>query len=467
MNPDNVERSQAASRSRFIAKNAIVVGAGIAGLTAAEALADWFERVTVLERDRMPDQAVPRPGTPQAWHVHGLLVGGMRALEELFPHLGEDLSRAGAVPIRISQDLREEFANRDPMPQRDFGMVAYTMTRALLETTLKQRAMQRSNIVFRQNLRVLGILAGPDGRRVTSVRFADAEEGSREETLPADLVVDASGRGQLTIASLQSMGRDVPDETEIGIDLGYTTAIMEMPDDAPVDWKVVLTHANAPHSTRRGLIFPIEGHRWMMTAAGCGGDRPPGEWTALLAFLRQFSTPTIYNAVRNSTPIGRMARFGFPHSIWRHFERLTDFPDGLIPIGDAFCRFNPIYGQGMTVAAKEACLLHRLLGARASEPDPVEGLGRAFLAEAGSLIETPWMMAAIPDFAYPHTSGKRPPDLENSLRFSKALSRVAVRDASVQKLANEVWHMLKPRSVLQDPAIMRQVEAEMTEMAGA
>ncbi|HWA79478.1 MAG TPA: hypothetical protein VG848_04115 [Acetobacteraceae bacterium] len=462
MDPSNEEGRGATPRSGFVGREAVVIGAGIAGLAAAGALADWFERVVVLERDSLPDESVPRPGTPQAWHVHALLVGGLRALEELFPRFAEDLFRAGGVPVRINQDLREEFPNREPMPQRDFGLVGYTMTRPLLESTLRRRVLARSNVALRQNIRVLGILAGPGGQRVAAVRFAGADSG-REETLPADLVVDASGRGQLTIALLQSIGHALPDETAIGIDLGYTTAVMDMPDDAPSDWKVVLTHANAPHSTRRGLIFPIEGHRWMMTIAGCGDDRPPGEWAALVAYLRQFITPTIYNAIRNTAPTGRLARFGFTESVWRHFERLEDFPDGLVPFGDAFCRFNPIYGQGMTMAVKEACLLHRLIGARASERDPFHGLGQAFLAETGSLIETPWAMAAIPDLAYPHTSGKRPPDLENSLRFAKALSRVAARDAAVQKLAVEVWHMLKPRSVLRDPAIVKQVEAEMAE----
>jgi 2-polyprenyl-6-methoxyphenol hydroxylase-like FAD-dependent oxidoreductase len=457
-----VERSHSASHPKFIGKQAVIIGAGIAGLATAGALADWFERVIVLERDNLPDEAVPRSGTPQSWHSHGLLVGGLFALEALFPHLGEDLSRAGGVPIRINRDLREEFPDRDPMPQRDFGWVGYTMTRPLLESTLRQRAMQRSNFTFRQGTRVLGILAESDGRRVTGVRCVTTESG-QNETFPADLVVDASGRGQLTTAVLQSSGRPLPDETAIGIDMGYTSVVLDALENPASDSKVVMTHANPPQSTRQGVLFQIEGNRWMITVAGRASDRPPGEWSEVLAYLRQFSTPTIYNAVRNASPIGTPARFGLPASVWRHFGRLQNFPDGLIPIGDAICRFNPIYGQGMTVAAMEACLLHRLLGARASEQNPFAGLGKAFLAEAKPLIETPWTMAAIPDFAFPDTRGERPADLENSLRFAQALSRVAARDEAVQKLTVEVWHLLKPQSALQDPAIMRQVEAEMAE----
>jgi 2-polyprenyl-6-methoxyphenol hydroxylase-like FAD-dependent oxidoreductase len=448
----------------MIGRHAVVVGAGVAGLAAAAALADWFERVTVMERDSLPATVVNRPGTPQGWHAHGLLTGGQRALEALLPGLGEEFAAAGAVPLRINRDLREEHAHCDPMPQRDFGWHAYTMTRPLLETTLRQRVAQRANVVFRQDTRVLGLLAASGDRRVVAVQCMTGD-GCHGEKLPADLVIDASGRGYLTMGLLQSIGRPAPEETAIGIDLGYTTAMLDIPDGAPPDWKAVLTHPDIPHATRRAVMLPVEGHRWIMTVAGMGEERPPGEWEALLAYLRQLATPTIHNAVKKARPAGKLMRFGLSESVWRHFERLQGFPDGLIPVGDAICRFNPVYGQGMTVAAQEAALLHRLLAARAAERDPLAGLGQQFLAEARSLIETPWTMAAIPDLAFPGTRGERPADLEESWHFAAALFRLAARDAAVQRLAVEVWHMLKPRSVYQDPDFMRRIQTELADMA--
>jgi 2-polyprenyl-6-methoxyphenol hydroxylase-like FAD-dependent oxidoreductase len=286
-------------------------------------------------------------------------------------------------------------------------------------------------------------------------------DGHGIETLPADLVIDASGRGHLTAAVLQCMGHERPRETTIGIDLRYTTAVLPVPEDAPADWKLVLTHHDAPRSSRRAILLPMEGDRWMLSTMGRGKQEPPADWGSLLRFLRQLTTPTIYNAVRNLTPMGELMRFAFTESIWRHFEEVEVFPDGLIPIGDAICRFNPLYGQGMTVASKEAHLLHGMLASRASEHDPLEGLGRAFLAEATPLIETPWMMAAIPDFVFPETRGERPVNLEERLRFAGALSRIAARDAAVQRLVIEVWHMLRPRSAYQDPELVRLIEEEM------
>jgi 2-polyprenyl-6-methoxyphenol hydroxylase-like FAD-dependent oxidoreductase len=429
-------------------------------LAAAGALACYFEHVTVLERDRLFNASVPRAGAAQGWHAHGLLVGGLVALDEVYPGLGDDFSRAGATPLRVNKDFREEFANRDPMPQRDFGHLGYTMARPLIESVLRHRAVQRTNISIHQSTDVLGIEADQTRRRVTGVRCRNTSD-DMIETIAADLVVDASGRGQLTGELLQSIGLPRPRETTIGIDLCYTTAILPLPEDAPPDWRVVLTHPDAPQSARRAVLLPIEGHRWMLTVAGRGADRPPAEWHALLDFLRGLSTPTIHNAVYRLKPIGRLARFLLPESVRRHFETLEALPDGLLPIGDAVCRFNPVYAQGMSVAAKEAVLLHNLLGARAALPDPLGGLAQEFLTEVKSLIDTPWTMAALPDLAYPDTRGDRPADLRRSLQFAGALSRLAARDEAVQRMVIEVWHMLKPRSILQDPELTQRVEEEM------
>jgi len=87
-----------------IGKQAVVVGAGMAGLMAARSLADFFERVVVLENDALPKEATHRPGTPQSRHIHALLAGGLQALSRLFPGFVESLSQAGAVRLRMGYD---------------------------------------------------------------------------------------------------------------------------------------------------------------------------------------------------------------------------------------------------------------------------------------------------------------------------------------------------------------------------
>lgn len=446
--------------SARIGTQAVVVGAGMGGLTAARALADHFEHVVVLERDALPSDAAHRAGTPQAKHVHALLAGGQRALGELFPGFEQDLAEAGAVPFRVGLDIRTERPGYDPFPQRDLGLLGYSMSRPLIELTVRQRVERHTGIAVRQGCRAQDVVTTPDGAAVTAVRCASVD--GKSETLPADLIVDASGRGTLTLELLESIGRPLPTETTIGVDVGYATAVFAIPDDAPDDWKGVFTFPRAPQS-RGALMLPLEGNRWIVTVAGRHGDRPPGDADGFLTYARELRTPTVYNAIRHAKRLGEVARFGFPESVWRHFERLEAFPRGLLPFGDAVCRFNPVYGQGMSVAAQEACLLHRLLATRAGEGDPLAGLAPAFYAEAQTLIDGPWRMAAIPDFVHPETRGQRPPDFEITLKFGLALGRLAARDPAVHKLIAEVQHLLKPRSVYRDPGLVQRVLEVMAE----
>ena len=461
--------------STLIGKQAVVIGAGMGGLTAAAALADHFDQVVVLERDTLPSEPIYRAGTPQARHVHALLLSGQRALSELFPGFEQDLARAGAVPLRVGLDVRLERPGYDPFPQRDLGWFSYAVSRPTIERAVRRRLESRANTTLRQRCRVLEVLASPNGAAVTGVRYED--DNGISETIAADLVVDASGRGALTLALLQSIGRPLPEETTIGIDLGYATCVFAIPDDASTDWKGVMTFGQAPQNSRGGLMLPLEGNRWMATIGGRHGDVPSGDAEGFLTYARALRTPTIYNAIRHAKRLDGVARYGFPESVRRHFERLKVFPRGLLPIADAICRFNPVYGQGMSVAALEACLLRTLLeklggerpegerleGERLGEDgDPIAGLAPAFFAEMQTLIETPWSVAIF-DFVFPDTRGQRPADFETTLKFGIALTGLAAEDPDVHKLTVEVQHLLRPRSIYRDPALVQRVLAKMAE----
>ena len=461
--------------STLIGKQAVVIGAGMGGLTAAAALADHFDQVVVLERDTLPSEPIYRAGTPQARHVHALLLSGQRALSELFPGFEQDLARAGAVPLRVGLDVRLERPGYDPFPQRDLGWFSYAVSRPTIERAVRRRLESRANTTLRQRCRVLEVLASPNGAAVTGVRYED--DNGISETIAADLVVDASGRGALTLALLQSIGRPLPEETTIGIDLGYATCVFAIPDDASTDWKGVMTFGQAPQNSRGGLMLPLEGNRWMATIGGRHGDVPSGDAEGFLTYARALRTPTIYNAIRHAKRLDGVARYGFPESVRRHFERLEVFPRGLLPIADAICRFNPVYGQGMSVAALEACLLRTLLeklggerpegerleGERLGEDgDPIAGLAPAFFAEMQTLIETPWSVAIF-DFVFPDTRGQRPADFETTLKFGIALTGLAAEDPDVHKLTVEVQHLLRPRSIYRDPALVQRVLAKMAE----
>jgi 2-polyprenyl-6-methoxyphenol hydroxylase-like FAD-dependent oxidoreductase len=445
----------------LIGKQAVVVGAGIGGLTAARAVADYFERVVVLERDALPERAHPRAGVPQAKHVHALLAGGQRALYDLFPGFEHDLAQTGAVPLRVALDVRMERPGYDPFPQRDLGWDSYAQSRAQLELSVRQRVRTYANIELRPQCRVQEFVARADSAAVTGVRCKQADVKS--STLEADLVLDASGRGTLTLSLLKSIGWALPEETTIGVDLAYATAVFAIPETAPDDWKGVFCFAQVPKSNFGGLLLPMEGERWIVTVGGRHGETPPGDTDGFMACVQRLRTPTIYNAIKHAKRLGEIARFQFPASEYRHYERLEAFPRGLLPLGDALCRFNPVYGQGMSVAAQEAWTLCQLLATRADTGAPLDGLAPSFFAEASALIEGPWAMAAIPDFAHPDTRGERPADFEQSLKVGLALNKLAAHDPAVHKLLAEVQHLLKPRSVLQEPELRQRIQAVMAE----
>jgi 2-polyprenyl-6-methoxyphenol hydroxylase-like FAD-dependent oxidoreductase len=327
----------------------------------------------------------------------------------------------------------------------------------------RRQAERLPNLTVRSGRRVLEITATPDGAMVTGVRCESAD--GRQEILAADLVVDASGCGAPTLALLRSSGQPLPDEIVIGVDLHYTTTTFVIPREAPTDWRGIATHAHAPERSRGGYMLPIEGDRWVLTLTGRLDERPPAEPDGFMDYARRLETQTIYNAIKHAERQGGFARYAYRASAWRRFDRLTSFPDGLVPIGDSICRFNPIYGQGMSVAAQEACLLKHLLNGRTAKADPLAGLALTFFSESRPLVEAPWNMSAVPDLVYPETRGERPADFESRLKYSAALIRTAIRDAAVHRLLTEVHQLLKPPSVLQDPAVDRLVQRELFQMA--
>ena len=440
-------------------RRAVVVGAGIGGLTAARALSDRFETVIVLERDDLAAAAGSRAGTPQDRHVHALLAGGLKALAELFPGIEDDLLRAGAVPLSSSRDVRVERPGFDPFPARDLGVTTYAASRPLIEFALRQRVERLPGTILKARCRATELLASADGAKVTGVR-CEAVDG-QQTTLDADLVIDASGRGALTLALLQATGRTPPPETTIGVDIGYATATYDIPPDSERGWQGVMTFPQAPHSSRGALMLPQEGQRWLVGLGGRGADKPPGDQAGFLDFARHLRTPTIYDAIRDARRVGEITRYAFPQSRRRHFEKVADFPCGLLPFSDAICIFNPVYGQGMSVAAREAVLLRSLLARGGVGGNALVALPHVFFAGLQPLLDTPWAMAAIPDFIFPSTTGLRPPTLARDLRLAVALLRLAARKPDVHKLVVEVQHLLKPRSVYRNPLIWARVMLEV------
>ena len=440
-----------------IARQAIVIGAGMGGLSAAAAVAPFFDRVTVLERDALPSEPAWRIGTPQCSHIHALLLGGLEALGELVPGLSEDLERAGAVPFNTTRDAWYEFPNLPPLV-RDVGLPsAYSMTRPLLEHTVRRRIESLGNVEIRDRRRVHSLTSA--GNRVTGVRIG----GDPGEALAADLVIDCSGRGAPTLDLLRELGQ-TPEEDVVGCNLSYATVLVAKPDGWVDDWLGVTTFAGPPDDHKGSFVYSVENRCWMATLNEMHGEDPPETWETFLAAAKTLHTPTFYDAVSAGRPMSDVMRFRRPTSTLRHFERLAAFPQGLIALGDVICQFNPVYGQGMTVAAQEARLLRRLLVDRSTKPHPLAGLAEAFFAATPQITQFPWAYSNGYDFAFPETTGSRPPVDAAAAAFSAALTELVRRDADVHRLLMEVNFCLKPPTVYQDPALMARVMSVAAEL---
>src|SRR6516165_5358923 len=445
-----------------LGRRAVVIGAGIGGLSAVGALAQHFERVDILERDRLDTSVASRSGTPQDRHPHGLLVGGLRALDQIFPGYNRDLAAAGAVPVLFAREVQFERPDVGVLPKRDFGISMLCATRPLIELVLRRRAEAVANITLRPATRVTGIVPAAGGDGVRGIRFVNGSE--RSETLDADLVVDASGRGAPTLTLLDALGWNRPQMTEIGVDISYATVVVEIPPDATVDWKFVLTLPDPPHVAWHAVIVPTEDGRWIITIADHSATAWIETWDAFREASRSLITPTVYNALRYAQPPEGIRHYRFPVSTWKHFERLARLPRGVLPVADALCRFNPIHGQGMSSAAKQARLLQDVLS-RAADPDPIPAVQAGFMAEVASVLETPWTMSTSADLAFPQTRGERPDNFAEAQRFEAALFRAAVADPIVHRAMTEVAQLLQSHHRLQEPDMMRRIEAASAKAA--
>jgi 2-polyprenyl-6-methoxyphenol hydroxylase-like FAD-dependent oxidoreductase len=449
MTPQTVHQTPGAGR--LLGQHAIVIGGSMAGLLTARVLADHFHQVTIIERDQQPNGADPRKGVPQGRHAHGLLGRGQQLIEGWFPGLFEDLVGRGALYLDMARDMRwYQFGQW----KRQFtsGLYAYTMSRPLLEATIRERVVALPNVQSRYECAVHGLVA--DGARVSGVRLQQA--GAPEETLTADLVVDASGRGSQAPQWLTALGYPAVEETLVKMGVGYTSRIYHRPADLPADWQPVLVYPIPPAETRLGAVTPIEGDRMLVSLSGWHGDHAPTDDAGFLQYMRDLPVPDLYEAVKDWEPLTAPVVHKIPANQRRHYDRMARFPEQFIVLGDALCAFNPIYGQGMTTAALDVQALAGCLRDQARR-HTLTGLSRRFQRRAAKVISQPWLMATAEDFRYPQTTGARPPGLGIFHRYGARLFDLSATDPKVFRQFLLAMNMLASPAALFSPAMIWRV----------
>ncbi|MBD2309809.1 FAD-dependent monooxygenase [Chroococcidiopsis sp. FACHB-1243] len=450
-------------RGSSVGCHAIVIGGSMAGLLTARVLADYFEQVTILERDRFPTEVpAPRKGVPQCTQLHILLTRGRQIMEELFPGLEAELIEAGAVVLDMGADV--EWLNPFGWAARfPSGFRALSFSRYILDWLIHRRLSQFHNIQAIESSYVTGLLANADKTAVTGVvmRRRQHSEQVQQEELSADLVVDTSGYSSQAPKWLKAIGYDPPEETIVTTSMGYASRLYEIPTDFQEDWKGVYIQAAPPERTSMGVLYPIENNCWIVGVCATAPNRPSTNEAEFLEALRDLPSPHIYNAVKNAKPATAIEIYYPPGNRLRHYERLNRQPQGFIALGDSVCSFTPIYGQGITVAALGAILLQQCL-----QRFELAELPTQFQKKLAKVNATPWIAATSQDAKYPSVKGlTQPPSLpEKAIGwYMDRLIQLTTKEPLVTLVLFNVFHMVQSSGALFQPSILfRVIQQQLT-----
>ncbi len=438
-----------------LGERAVVVGSGMGGLFTARVLSDYFEEVVVLDRDHEPATADPRSTVPQGNHFHVLLTGGLNAMSEWFPGFVDDLIDTGSVEMNggrdfyayTNQGLSHSLQSYQPDPVD--GPIMYIQTRPQLELNVRRRVASVPNVSLRYRTLVSApIVETTTGRgRVIGVEVADGDP------IYADLVVDASGRNSCTARWLPEMGFDAAPETYVNCDVHYASVIVQ-----PANWDAfdgavifVMPSGTGECAGRTGAVVKLPGDRWLVSLGGRYGDNAPTDWDGYREFGRTLIHPIWDELVGTATPAGSIATYRMPRAVRHHYEQLDQFPDGLIPIADSVCFFNPTHGQGMSSAAGQCRGLEALLADRADTGRGLDGLPLEFFPIAADWVRGPWILAAISDFEHPDCTGDFPEEALDDLMLLGQLAQ-AHDDPTAMTMVMEIGTLVRPLSDIRELA---------------
>lgn len=421
--------------STSVPTQALVMGGSMAGLVAARVLADHVDQVTVLERrsEPAPGESIAAQGRMQ----HALLEAGAAGLDRLFPGFRDELRARGAIDATIENGC---WWNEGYRLALDSDVTGHLASRGLIETTVRDRVAAIPNVSVEYGAAVSELLTAAGA--VTGVRIPARD-------LQADLVVDCSGRPSKAVRWLTDAGLPAPRLEEVGVDVWYAQTTVAHHDDLVPGVDYIMTQPDPGQHPRVGTAVHIDGGQWIVVLGAYFGDRAPTDLDGYIAFADTLPTPDIAALLRRAGALSEIVTYHFKSSRRWHFET-TPSPPGFLPLGDSLCSFNPLYGQGMTVAVLEALTLDDLLADRGLSPDLPSEAVTAF----SRIVDTPWQIAVGADLAYPQTTGHRTPLTRLANAYGTRVLRATTIDPAVGYAMFEVQNLLAPPSRLTRPDII-------------
>jgi hypothetical protein len=321
-------------------------------------------------------------------------------------------------------------------------------TRALIEQVLRQEIAATPDIAIRTGIDVEDVMW--DAGAVTGVTIRARGDRASEETMPASLVIDASGRHSSATEWIGSRGYDGIPEEVVNSRVGYSSRFYRR-DSASAGIPNILIQPRPPDNPRLGIMMAVEGDRWQVLLGGASGHTPPSDDDGFLEWARMLATPELYEVIRTREPLTPIRGFRIPETRWRRFDKAERWPAGLVVVGDAVAAFNPIYGQGMSVTAIEAVALRTAASGRKL------GWERAFQRQVGKIATFPWATGSGEDLRWPGcTLNGKPAGLTQRLqyRYMDRLLRAATWDETVSRVFAETISLMHGPTALVAPEIV-------------
>ncbi|MBE9062625.1 NAD(P)/FAD-dependent oxidoreductase [cf. Phormidesmis sp. LEGE 11477] len=434
-------------------KRAIVIGGSIAGLLSAKVLSDYFEEVVIVERDVVARHPTERTGVPQSPQPHILLTHGYRLLKGFVPSLKDDLLAAGAVPIDWGQDFQSfVFGDWSAVSNEPTGLESFSCTRPLLEAVIRQHVEQLSNVRRLSPYRVEALVGS--GSKVTGIRCKRSKGETDEQTVEADLVVDASGRSSNALTWLEAIGASVPACELVNAQLGYATQRYRIPDRWDEDWKVLLVTHRPPKLTKLGYLARVENNELIATLGGYCQQYPPLEQSEFLAFAQQLPSARFHEVISHLSPISEIKAYRATANRLYRYERLVTMPNGFIAIGDSVCALCPAYGQGLTTSAMSALTLRDWLLANAKKSQVGDSL--TFQKQLAKQIKPAWSAATNNDagFLRAEAIAKKSPIARLLGLYRRRLVAKIHTDSELALALTKVAHMVDSPLTLLHPKLL-------------
>jgi len=412
---------------------AVVIGAGIAGVAAAAALQPTFDDILLIERDNLPEDAIGRRGVPQGAQLHNLLGRAQLHLEQLLPGFLEALEKEGRGEASVA-DETHVFEHGVVMPRRPLGLRIICADRAVIEHVAREIVLRRPNVSVLEGARVDALVVD-DRRRLCGVRIRN--ERGDSDVIDARIVVDASGAASLAEDWVRALGRRPPPISKARSDQWYVSSVVHAaPRDAEGTrfWMAF----PSPGCSRGGLISPTGGDRWYVSVNGRGKERPPRTFDEVIAFADNLPDPEFPRALAGVRPVTVPSTYRRVHAVWRRYDLLADPVPGFLPLGDAVATLNPLFGQGISVAAWQAGGLASL--AREAGPTDLPTLTIEHHRRTAAAVKAAWELGrlvegALIDQSVGAVDGAR-------------LARDLTRDPELHRTYVSIWHLLEPVAAL-------------------